>query len=202
MTKLLLATRNSNKKKEIKKLLSSFKDIEVMDMDDPGIRFPIIVENGKTFRQNAIKKAVITSKFFDGLVLSDDSGLKVKALQGKPGVRSARFARKNATDKENNRKLMKLMQKKPGLDRSAEFVCTLALAKGGKLLETIEGKVKGSISEKAKGKNGFGYDPLFIPEGHQKTFAQMSAKYKNGISHRALALKELKGVLKKYLEAS
>lgn len=202
MKKLLLATRNSNKKKEIKKLLSSFKDLEIMDMDDPGIRFPIIVENGKTFRQNAIKKAVITSKFFDGLVLSDDSGLKVNAIQGKPGVRSARFARKNATDKENNRKLMKLMQKKPGLDRSAEFVCTLALAEAGRLLETIEGKVKGKISEKAKGKNGFGYDPLFIPEGHQKTFAQMTGKYKNGISHRALALKEFKKVLRKYLEVS
>lgn len=202
MKRILVGTTNLNKKKEMKKLLSSIRGLEVMGLDDLEGTPPIIIENGKTFRQNAVKKAIILSKFFDGLVISDDSGLAVRSLDGKPGVRSARFSRKNATDIENNEKLLKLMGKVPSTDRSAKFICCIALAKNGSLLETSECAVKGSIIEKPRGNNGFGYDPLFVPDGHHKTFAEMTESYKNRISHRALALKKTKQKITKHLKAS
>jgi len=197
MTRLLLATHNRNKRKEISTLLRNFKSVKVMTLDDLDVEPPIIVEDGKTFRQNAVKKAVTMSRFFDGMVLADDSGLAVDALHGKPGVRSARFARAKATDEENNTKLLKLLDKFQPKDRKAEFVCNIALAQKGHLLGNYEGVVRGSILEEARGDNGFGYDPLFVPDGHEKTFAEMAPSYKNRISHRALALKEFKKAIVK-----
>lgn len=202
MKKLLVGTTNANKKKEIEHILSNFKDLEILDLKSLKVTPPIIVENGKTFRQNAVKKAVTLSKFFDGPVIADDSGIAVDALGGKPGVRSARFARKNATDKENNIKLLKLLDKVPQEDRTAEFVCVLAVASDGRLLDTFEGKVKGHVINRAKGRSGFGYDPLFVPDGHKKTFAEMTPTYKNRISHRARALKEFRKNVRKYLKVS
>lgn len=199
MLQILVATHNVNKKKEIQTLLKAFKGIKIMDLDDLDVMPPIIVEDGKTFRQNAVKKAVTMSRFFDGLVLADDSGLEVEALDGKPGVRSARFARKKATDDENNAKLLKLLEDVPATKRKAQFVCNLALARQGDLLGTFEGDVKGRILSRGRGKNGFGYDPLFVPKGKDKTFAEMSATDKNKISHRSNALKKLKKDIKKYL---
>lgn len=198
MTKILVATYNDKKRKEIKSLLKEFKDIKVMNFDDLDILPPIIVEDGKTFRQNAVKKAVTVSRFFDGIVLADDSGLEVDALGGRPGVRSARFARARATDLENNKKLLKLLSNIPEKNRSARFVCYIALASDGMLLDSFEGVVKGKILTKGKGQNGFGYDPLFVANGRQKTFAEMSATLKNKISHRALALKQVKKAVEKY----
>ncbi len=200
MIKMLIATHNSKKRQELKSLLRDYPAIKVMNLDDLNVAPPIIVEDGKTFRQNAVKKAVTISRFFDGLVLADDSGLVVDALDGKPGVRSARFARKKATDEENNKKLLKLLASTPEKNRHAKFVCHIALASKGILLNSFEGAVKGSILFEPKGKNGFGYDPVFMPKGYSKTFAEMAASYKNRISHRGLALRKLKRSIKKYLK--
>lgn len=199
MTKILIATHNEKKRRELKTLLKDFKDIKIMNFDDLRVPPPIIIENGKTFRQNAIKKAVTVSRFFDGIVLADDSGLEVDALGGRPGVRSARFARAKATDQENNKKLVKLLTNISEKKRSARFVCHIAVASNGILLDSFEGAIKGKIIPKGRGKSGFGYDPLFVPNGREKTFAEMSAVLKNRISHRALALKHLKKDIKKYL---
>ncbi|MDP8298769.1 MAG: RdgB/HAM1 family non-canonical purine NTP pyrophosphatase [Candidatus Tantalella remota] len=200
MTKILIATHNSKKRKEIKALLKDSKGIKIMNLDDLKIAPPIIIEDGRTFRQNAVKKAVTVSRFFDGLVLADDSGLEVDALHGAPGVRSARFARAKATDQENNKKLMRLLAKVPEKSRKAQFVCHIAFAKEGILLGSYEGTVKGKLLFSGKGRSGFGYDPLFVPQKHEKTFAEMAASYKNRISHRANALKKLKKAIKKYLK--
>ncbi|MFH1553075.1 MAG: RdgB/HAM1 family non-canonical purine NTP pyrophosphatase [Candidatus Omnitrophota bacterium] len=202
MTRILVATHNAKKRCELKTLLKSFKGTRVMNLDDLDVQPPIIVEDGKTFRQNAVKKAVTISRFFDGLVLADDSGLEVDALDGRPGVRSARFARVKATDIENNRKLIKLLGNVPEKNRHARFVCHIALARKGILLGTFEGAVKGKILFTSRGRNGFGYDPLFVPRRHEKTFAEMAASYKNQISHRSLALKKLKRSIQKYLKNS
>jgi non-canonical purine NTP pyrophosphatase (RdgB/HAM1 family) len=197
--KILVATHNSKKRQELKTLLRVFKNVEVLNFEDIDIKPPDINEDGKTFRQNAVKKAVTTSKFFKGLILADDSGLEVDALGGKPGVRSARFARTNATDEENNNKLLKLLENTPEQERTARFVCNVALAEGGVLLENFEGTAEGKIRTKPRGKKGFGYDPLFVPKGHDVTFAEMAASKKNGISHRGRALKQLKKEIKKYI---
>ncbi|MEA3489474.1 MAG: RdgB/HAM1 family non-canonical purine NTP pyrophosphatase [Candidatus Omnitrophota bacterium] len=198
MTKILIATHNSKKRRELRTLLRDFKGVKVMNLDDLDVAPPIIVEDGRTFRQNAVKKAVTMSRFFKGIVLADDSGLEVDALHGRPGVRSARFARARATDKENNDKLLKLLENVPEKNRNAKFVCNIALASSGHLLGHFEGTAKGIIGFKPRGKNGFGYDPLFVPKGHEKTFAEMAASYKNRISHRGLALKKLKRSIRKY----
>ncbi|MDD4957633.1 MAG: RdgB/HAM1 family non-canonical purine NTP pyrophosphatase [Candidatus Omnitrophica bacterium] len=195
---ILIATHNPKKRDELRKILKDFEDINIKNFSDIRTTPPNIVEDGKTFRQNAVKKAVTTSKFFNGLVLADDSGLEVEALGGKPGVRSARFARKNATDVENNDKLLKLMEKVPQEERKARFVCHIALAAGGVLLGTFEGEISGAIREKPRGKSGFGYDPLFLPDGYNKTFAEMPAAKKNAISHRALALEKVRKEITKY----
>lgn len=200
MSDVLIATHNIKKRREINQLLKRFKDIKVLNLNDLDFHPPVIVEDGKTFRQNAVKKAVIVSKFFNGLVLADDSGLEVEALHGKPGVRSARFARKKATDAENNKKLLKLLENVPDKKRQARFVCYIALARDGHLLDSFEGTIKGRILAKPKGKNGFGYDPVFIPTGYKKTFAEIVATTKNRISHRALALKKLERSIGKHLD--
>ena len=199
MTEILVATHNHKKRRELRALLKEFKRIKVLDLDDLETAAPNVVEDGKTFRQNAVKKAVTVSKFFKGLVLADDSGLEVDALEGKPGVRSARFARARATDEENNEKLTKLLEDVPSSKRSARFVCHLALARKGALLGNFEGVVRGRILKRSRGNNGFGYDPLFLPEKFKKTYAEMSPSYKNKISHRGVALKKLKKSIRKYL---
>ena len=202
MIKILVATHNTKKRRELKALLKEFSGVKVMNLDDLDVAPPIIVEDGRTFRQNAVKKAVTVSRFFNGLVLADDSGLEVDALHGKPGVRSSRFARKNATDAENNKKLRKLLDGVPEKNRQARFVCHIALARGGMLLGNFEGIVKGKVLSKSRGSNGFGYDPLFVPKGYEKTFAAMASSYKNRISHRALALRKFKKSIRKYLKTS
>jgi XTP/dITP diphosphohydrolase len=200
MINVLIATHNSKKRKEIKALLKDSKGVKIMNLDDLVIAPPIIIEDGRTFRQNAVKKAVTVSRFFDGLVLADDSGLEVDALHGAPGVRSARFARTKATDQENNKKLLRLLSKVPEKNRKAQFVCHIAVAKEGILLGSYEGTVKGTILFDGRGRSGFGYDPLFVPKKHEKTFAEMAASYKNRISHRANALNKLKKSINKFLK--
>ncbi len=202
MIEILIASHNIKKRHELEALLKGFNRVKVMNYNDLDVIPPIIVEDGKTFRQNAVKKALTISRFFDGLVLGDDSGLEVEALDGKPGVRSARFARKNATDMENNRKLLRLLDSVPRKNRQARFVCHIAIAEKGLLVGSFEGIVDGEINLKRKGKNGFGYDSLFIPNGQKETFAEMEQARKNRISHRAVALKAVKTAIKEYLKKS
>lgn len=198
MTQLVIATKNKNKKKELEKLLKPL-GMKVLGLSDLRIYIPHIVEDGKTFRQNAIKKALTFSRYIKGLILADDSGLMVDALDGKPGVRSSRFARATAKDEENNAKLLKLMKNVPLKKRGATFVSVVAIAEDGNLIGVSEGRCKGSIGFEPKGRNGFGYDPLFMPKGKSRTFAQFSPAFKNSISHRAKAVKGAKSIIRRCL---
>lgn len=198
MKKLIIATTNKNKKKELEKLLKGL-GAKVLSLPDLKMHVPHVVEDGKTFRQNAVKKALTFSRYIKEMILADDSGLVVDALDGKPGVRSSRFARPKATDEENKAKLLKLMKNVPAKKRHANFICVIALAENGTLLGVSEGRCSGMIGLKPKGRNGFGYDPLFIPKGHTQTFAQFKTPRKNRISHRGQALVKAKTIIQKYL---
>ena len=200
MIEILIATHNHKKRRELRSILREFKNVKVLDLNDLDAAAPNVIEDGKTFRQNSLKKAVTVSKFFKGFVLADDSGLCVEALEGKPGVRSARFARAKATDAENNKKLLKLLEDVPEKQRKAKFVCNITLAKNGISLGNFEGETKGLILLKSKGDNGFGYDPLFVPDNHKRTFAQMTTSYKNKISHRGKALRKVKASIGKLIK--
>lgn len=198
MVNLVVATRNKNKKREIVDLLKGIK-IKVLSLDDLKVKTPIVVENGRTFESNAAKKARQVSECIQGLTIADDSGLLVKALGDKPGVKSARFAGGNATDQENNAKLIKLLSKIPSSKRSAKFVSCIAIADQGRLITVVRGECPGRIILEPRGANGFGYDPLFVPNGYRLTFAEMGPKLKNKISHRYKALKKAKTVISKIL---
>ncbi len=198
MKRLVIATKNKKKKKELRKLLKGL-NIKVLSLSDLRIHIPHVVEDGRTFRQNAVKKALTFSRYIKELILADDSGLMVDALDGKPGVRSARFAHTKAKDEENNAKLLKLMKNVPLKKRGATFVSVVAIAENGNLIGTRRGECKGSIGFELKGKNGFGYDPLFTPRGRNRTFAQFSPSFKNRISHRAKAIKRAKSIIRKCL---
>lgn len=198
MRQIVIATRNKRKKKELEKILKDLK-LKVLSIPELKIHIPRVIEDGKTFRQNAIKKALTFSRYVEGIVLADDSGLEVDALDGKPGIRSSRFARTKASDAENNIKLLKLMKNVPEAKRGATFVAVIAIAENGNLLDTAEGKCKGHIGFSPEGKSGFGYDPVFTPRGYRMTFAQLGARVKNRISHRARALSKAKSILKRYL---
>lgn len=192
---LVLATRNKGKISEFKALISEFR-IEIKSLDDFG-NIPQIAEDGKTFEDNAYEKALFAAKRLGLPVLADDSGLMVEALGGIPGVRSARYAGETATDKENNRKLLQEM--KGVADRKASFKCVIAIAvpKGPSLL--YEGICHGEIAHELKGKNGFGYDPIFYYPPLKKTFAQLGAEEKNKVSHRGKAMDQLRSEFNKVL---
>jgi len=194
---IVIATRNRNKKRELKNLLRGLA-VKVLDLSDLKTHLPHVVENGRTFRQNAIKKALTFSRYTKGLVIADDSGLAVDALDGRPGVRSSRFARVKATDGENNAKLLRLIKDVPANKRNATFICVVAVAENGNLAGTAEGVCSGKIGFELKGKNGFGYDPLFTPKGYVRTFAELKPSVKNKISHRGEALRRAKSIIKKY----
>jgi len=192
MHQLLLATRNPHKTREFGEILGD--EFEVRDLAD-AVELPVVKEAGLTFEANAILKAVEASKHFPGLVVADDSGLEVDALDGAPGIRSARYAGEQATDAANVTKLLgELAESDPGL-RSARFRCSLALAQGGKILETFAGVVEGTIVEAPRGQAGFGYDPVFQPLGFDQTFGELSSAEKNRISHRARAIRLLRAAL-------
>ncbi len=176
-------------------MLSSFTE-KIKSLKDFG-PIPAVVEDGDTFEENAFKKAHFTSKVLGVPALADDSGLMVEALEGAPGVHSARYAGKEATDQERNLKLLRAME---GVeDRKAVFVCLIAIAvpRGPSLV--YEGRCEGLITHKPKGENGFGYDPLFYYPPLKKTFAEMSLEEKNKISHRGKALAEVKAEFQKIM---
>ncbi len=150
-------------------------------------------ERGTTFEENAIQKALCYSKHCDGLLFVDDSGLEVGALNGAPGVYSARFAGPNASDEDNNRLL--LNQMRGVTDRSARFVCVVALADSGRLVRSFHGEVAGRLTEEPRGTNGFGYDPLFYYSQFGCTFGEVPLQRKMGVSHRARALHAMREYL-------
>ncbi len=195
---LVVGTTNKDKCREIKKLLSGLK-VNIVSIDELG-PVPKVVENGKTFAENACKKAEAYSKLSDWLTLGDDSGLCVDVLKGRPGIMSARFAGPDCTYHDNNRKLLRLMFRKPEEKRTAHFNCTIALYRNGKKIKVIEGICDGKISEEALGDRGFGFDPIFIPDGEHVTFGQMSSVKKSAISHRGEALEQVREFLEEYYE--
>ncbi len=192
MHQFLLATRNAHKTREFAEILG--EEFDVHDLTG-AVELPPVEETGLTFEANAVLKAVETSKHFPGLVVADDSGLEVDALDGAPGIYSARYAGENATDAENVEKLLGALVRHPPGPHSARFRCSLALARGGTLLEIFHGVVEGTIVEAPQGRGGFGYDPIFLPGGFDRVFAELRPSEKNRISHRARAIQLLRQTL-------
>jgi XTP/dITP diphosphohydrolase len=191
MRRLIIATRNRHKKEELAAMLGP----EWMVEDLTGRpELPEPEENGRTLEENAVIKAAAASRALKGLVLADDSGLEVEALEGAPGIRSARYAGEKATDRENRERLLAELA---GVNHAAEepvrarFRCAMAVAEGGRILGTFCGEVEGRIVLAEAGTGGFGYDPLFIPDGYSQTFAELDAETKNRLSHRARAMEQV-----------
>ena len=191
MRKIVLSTDNKNKLREIREILEDL-DVEIYGKSDiDGMDFEV-VEDGETLYDNALKKARAMTDRVDFAVLADDTGLFVNALGGEPGVHSARYASEH-DDKKNRQKLLKNLEDKK--DRSAYFKTQIILIDEDKNIIPIEGVCLGKISLEERGDNGFGYDSIFIPDGFEKTFAEMTHEEKNEISHRAKALKNLRDKL-------
>jgi XTP/dITP diphosphohydrolase len=187
---LVVATRNAHKTREIQRILGS--DFTVRDLRAiPEIAE--IHEGGMSFEENAKLKALAVSRLLPAMVIADDSGLEVDALGGAPGIYSARYAGANATERDKIAKLLREFARVCATDdrRRARFRCVVALARNGNLLGTFEGIVEGRIADEARGDGGFGYDPIFIPEGFEQTFGELSTEVKNTISHRAKAIRAL-----------
>lgn len=188
---VVAATQNKHKIEEINEITKEF-NMEIISRVDAGVPDVEIEEDGKTFEENSEKKAREIMKLCGKITIADDSGLMVDVLGGAPGVISARFAGEGASDLENNEKLLRLLDNIENKDRSAKFVSviTLVYPDGKKIV--ARGECKGHIIYESKGDNGFGYDPLFVPDGFYKTFAELTSDEKNKISHRAIALQKLR----------
>jgi len=198
MIELIVATKNKKKLKEIKEILKG-TNISVKSVLDLKVS-PRIVENGRTFKENAIKKAIKIARFSKKLSLGEDSGLCVDKLKGSPGIYSSRFSGKNKSDNQNNLKLLNSLKSLPLKERKAYYSSAVALADKDGLLGVVEGKCSGLIGFQLKGRHGFGYDPLFIVPRYNKTFGQLPDKLKHKISHRYFALKKAKKIIQKYIE--
>ena len=190
--KLVLATQNSGKIPEFRQILADKSCISMRSLlDYPTV--PDINENRSTFAGNSIKKAIEVSKHTDTATLADDSGLEVDALNGNPGILSARYAGKNATSDQLISKVLKELEGTPVIKRTARFRCAIALVipscTDGMVIEVVEGICEGKITFQKQGEDGFGYDPIFVPLGYNQTFAELGTEIKNKISHRAKALK-------------
>ena len=187
MLQILAATTNKHKIQEFQAMLDASADSGRVGIISPdSIRgFPEIIENGTTFEENARIKAGQAARYADMAAFADDSGLEVKALGGAPGIYSARYGGENATYAEKMAKL--LDELKSFDDRRARFVCVIALAYRGDIVETFRGEVTGRIAFEPRGMEGFGYDPIFIPDGYDKTFGELGEEIKSKISHRARA---------------
>ncbi|NJD57023.1 MAG: XTP/dITP diphosphatase [Nitrospirae bacterium] len=197
--RIILATKNKKKVEELTRMFAgraiTFETLDAF----PGC--PDVIEDGRTFRQNAAKKAVAIARYTGCPALADDSGLEVDALGGAPGVYSARYAGKDANDRNNVKKLLKNMKDISDPNkRTARFVCCLALALPDGRCKTFSGHVRGTIGRRARGFSGFGYDPVFCPLGHDRTFAEMTADEKDGLSHRGRAIGKFYVYLKRVLD--
>ena len=192
---LVIATQNRGKLDEIGDLLSGFP-VDLRNLDDFG-PVPPIIEDGDTFDDNAYKKAEVTARILGLPALADDSGLMVEALDGAPGVYSARYAGEDATDSQRCHKILDEM--KEATDRKAAFECVISIAVPSGPALTYEGRCEGIIADSPRGVNGFGYDPIFYYPSLGKTFAELSREDKGRISHRGKALGELRDEFDKVL---
>lgn len=195
--KIIIATGNIGKAKEFEDLFHTYGyEIETL-LDHPEI--PDIPETGETFQENAYQKASLLSEHLGTIVLADDSGLEVDALDGAPGIYSARYAGEHGNDNKNNEKLLKDLREVNTTNRDANFICSLVLVGPKREPLFVEGKVYGTILEEPRGENGFGYDPLFYVPEKDKSMAELTSDEKNKISHRAKAIQELKKHLNEWL---
>jgi XTP/dITP diphosphohydrolase len=191
---IVAASRNQHKIDEMQAILKKF-GMEIISRDDAGVPKVEIDEDGETFEENSYKKAYEIMKMCGKTTISDDSGLMVDYLGGAPGVYSARFAGEDGNDEKNNEKLIKLLEDVPAKERTAQFVSVITMVFPDGETLVARGECPGRIIHVPTGDNGFGYDPLFVPDGYDKTFAQLTSEEKNQISHRAAALKELEKLL-------
>jgi XTP/dITP diphosphohydrolase len=192
--RIILATNNENKIREINIILSGFGIAVESTASAGGI--PEVEESGATFVENALVKARAAAYHLGLPALADDSGLEVPALDGRPGVYSARYAGPGCTYADNNRKLLKEMAGLKGEKRRGRFVCAAALAFPDGQEYVVEGELFGNVAAGTKGSGGFGYDPVFVPDGYDRTIAEMSAEEKNSISHRRSAFEKMASVIR------
>ncbi len=195
---LLIGTRNPKKLQEIREILDDL-GIELRDLTSYPAA-PEVIEDGTTFEANARKKAVELARALGQWVLGEDSGLVVPALNGRPGVYSARYAGKQGDDAANNARLLAELAPLPEDRRAAYYVCTAALADPhGEVKAVVDGRCHGVILREQRGSGGFGYDPLFLIPEYHRTFGELSARVKHALSHRARALEQLRPVLRRLL---
>jgi XTP/dITP diphosphohydrolase len=200
LIKIIIATKNEGKIREIKEIvkLDNVEFLTFQNLKD----WPEVEEKGSTFRENAVLKAKALMNLTKLPALADDSGLEVDVLSGEPGILSARYAGSHCSTSDNNAKLLKKLESFPFEKRTARFRCVAAFAGTDGTLLVSEGICSGHIALEHKGSGGFGYDPLFVPDGYNKTIAELSAEEKNQISHRGKAFRDLKEKLKKVLETN
>ncbi len=193
---IIAASKNQHKIQEMEKIMGAM-GLHVISRADAGIPDEFdVVEDGETFEANSFKKAESIMKYSGKIAVADDSGLMVDALDGAPGVYSARFAGEPTDDEKNNDKLLTLLKDVPDERRTAKFVSVITLVYPDGEVLTARGECPGRILHERHGSNGFGYDPLFLPDGYEETFAELGAEVKNRISHRAHALQNLERLLK------
>lgn len=196
---LVLATSNQHKVSEIKRILAQHGDFTAISISS---LFPYQPpkEDGKTYLENATTKAVTASKLVDDVVLAEDSGIEVEALENKPGILSARYSGAEATDESNNKKVLDDLRRVPYAQRACRYVCTAVAARKGKVLRHATGKCEGLVAFHPVGENGFGYDPIFFVPQYGKTFGQLPPTIKHQISHRARAIREITEFLLDYAQ--
>jgi XTP/dITP diphosphohydrolase len=191
--RIVFATKNEGKVREITEMIDR-TDIELVSLNH-FTSLPEIVEDGKTYLENALKKAKAISEFTGETVLADDSGLQVDVLEGEPGIYSARYAGEGATDEENNAKLLARLKNIPEDKRTASFFCALVLYDRDGRYASFEAEWRGRIIDEGRGTNGFGYDPIFLDPKFNKTAAELTSDIKNKVSHRGQAFAKLKACL-------
>ncbi len=189
MMRLIIATGNEDKVREIDEILEG-TGFEAISMKQAGYS-PDIVEDGKTFEENALKKAMAVHELSGEYVMADDSGLCIDALDGAPGIYSARFCGEDSTYEEKFKKIFEMLADVPEEERTAQFVCAIAVVKPDGTSFTVRGECRGVLHEKPAGENGFGYDPIFYVPEFGMTTAQMDPEVKNSISHRGRALRAM-----------
>ena len=192
---IIIATNNQGKVKEIKKIYKTLGINFLSLRDFPKIKK--IKEQFKTYEENALQKARTISELTNMITLADDSGIEIDAIDGKPGVFSARFGGRKISDKERNQKILRLLKNTTEGLRKAKFVCVIAIVKPGGRQYIVKSSCNGRITEELRGKSGFGYDPIFFVSKYNKTFAEMDADLKNKISHRGKALRKAEKILQK-----
>jgi XTP/dITP diphosphohydrolase len=195
---IIVATKNRGKVREIRRALKGL-GLKIYSLND-FLDIPEIEENGKSFTENALKKARFYSKYFKKLAIADDSGLEVDSLKGLPGIYSARYSGEGASDREKNQKLLGEMKGIPVSKRGARFKCVIAMVSHDGREVVAEGSCRGKIGFREVGKKGFGYDPIFILPQYGKTMAQLTLEEKDRVSHRGKALRKLKKIIVKRLE--